>query len=82
MKLVGDRVALRALDGAAGPAASGVCLALPNPDDGARPLLLLLIQDREHLRALLDQITAAKTRARVGLAVVDGSATALPWSAP
>ena len=46
VRLAGGRLRLRALDGSSGPAASGVCVALPNPDDGDAPLLLLLVTDR------------------------------------
>jgi hypothetical protein len=74
-------VVLRALDGAPGPVATGACLALPNPDDGARPLLLLLTGESGDLQALLDSVTPAAASARIGLAVVDGSVTALPWTA-
>jgi hypothetical protein len=72
---------LRALDGSSGPLASSACLALPNPDDGDKPLLLLLVQGPEDLRPLLDEITPASVSARLALAVVDGSATPLPWKA-
>jgi len=73
-------IVLRALDGASGPAATGACLALPNPDDGARPLLLLLTGESGDLQALLESVTPATASARIGLAVVDGSVTALPWT--
>jgi len=72
---------LRALDGTQGPAATGVCLALPNPDDGGRPLLLLLVQESGDLEALLEAVTPAATSAHIAVAVAGGSVMSLPWAA-
>ena len=70
---------LRALDGTAGPVAAGACLALPNPDDGARPLLLLLVQDADALDPLLASLTPASLSAHLAVAAVDGALVPLPW---
>ncbi len=74
-----DGIFLRALDGTPGSAATGACLALPNPEDGARPLLLLLVQDADALDPMLASLTPASLSARLAVAAVDGMLEPLPW---
>lgn len=75
------RLVLQALDGSTGPDASGVCLALPDPDDMDMPLLVLLVTSEEDLGPLLETVTPASVSARLGIALVDGKPVPLPWRA-
>jgi hypothetical protein len=65
--------------GAAAPQATAAALALADPRDAQRPVLLLLGANADAVHALLDQLTPASLTARVGVALVDSRLVALPW---
>lgn len=70
---------LMALDRSPGPRVTGVCLALPNPDNGADPLLVFLVAQQSDLASLLSATTPAAANARLGIAVDGGKTQLLPW---
>ena len=68
--------------GAAAPQATAAALALADPRDARRPVLLLMGAGADAVRGLLGQLTPTNLTARVGVALVDGRLVALPWQAP
>ena len=77
-----DGGALSALgtDGA-GTAATAAVLALPNADDPARPLLLVVLADAEAAGEAFAVLTPASLGARLAVAVVGGVVVPLPLEA-
>ena len=73
-------ITLVAPGGAAGPQAAAVALPAPNQDDEQRPFLVVLGASEADLEELVSRLTPEALNARVGVALVDGELTALPWT--
>ena len=76
----GGAITLVAPGGAAGPQAAAVALPAPNQDDERRPFLVVLGASEADLEELVSRLTPEALNARVGVALVDGELTALPWT--
>lgn len=75
-------ITLLAPGGERGPAAAAVAQPVGNPDDPARPFLLVVGASRDDLAALLPRLTAETLAATVAVALVDDEVVRLPWLAP
>ncbi len=62
-------------------AATAAVLALPNADDPARPLLLVVLADAEAAGEAFAVLTPASLGARLAVAVVEGVVVPLPLEA-